>query len=335
MNKILLIGSLPPPIGGVTIHIDRFFNTYLNNSVFELAILDIKKKTIFTKNKRIKKLINIIMFFLSSKLIHIHISNDYIKLLFALLSKLMIKKVVYTHHNSIVRNKFIFKLIYKLCDKIILVNDKEIDKVFVDNKKTEVIPAFLPPYKFDDLPEKLNIEIKKYDKLISTNCYMYNLISGKHVYGFDLIIDAFYKLAQEKKIYNTLLILLDPSNTTKQFVDKLLEKKDFYTNKVLLLTEKIDFVSLVKKSDITIRATRTDGDSLSVRESLYFDIPIVCSDVTIRPKGAIIFKNNDSYDLAVKILNQIGRNDISEYQNIDYGKKVIDLYQRIINGENV
>lgn len=305
MTRILLLGTIPPPIGGVTIHLDRFFNLFKDSRVFELSILDLKKKTLFIKNRKIRSFFKILIYFMKINIVHIHISNNYIKVFFAFISKLLFKKVIYTHHNSLVKNKFIFKVMFKLCDRIILVNDKEISANLIIAEKTEVIPAFLPPYKIEKLPYTLEEEIKKFDKVISTNCYLYNLINSKHVYGFDLIIEAFSNLSRKGQIKNTLLVLVDPSSTTKEFVNSLLEGKDFKTNKVLHVTDKVDFIALVKRSDITIRATRTDGDSLSIRESLYFNIPIIASDVTIRPEGTVLFKSDDSGDLEDKILELI------------------------------
>lgn len=329
MTKVLLLGSIPPPIGGVTIHIDRFFNLFKDNSKIELSVLDIKKKTLFLKDSQIKNLFGIIVYFIKVKIVHIHISNDTVKLFFALISKLMLKKVIYTHHNSLVKNRFIFKLMYKICDKVILVNDKEILEDLIVKSKTKVIPAFLPPYQFEDLPKALEDEIKAFDTIISTNCYLYNLIDGKHVYGFDLIIEAFHNLSKNKKIKNTLLVLVDPSDTTKEFVDSLVKNKIFGTNKILHITQKSDFVSLVKKSDITIRATRTDGDSLSIRESLYFNIPIIASDITVRPEGTITFKSDDSIDLENKILKVLKNKEKLEYEHIDYGTQIINLYKEL------
>lgn len=331
MVKVLLLGSLPTPIGGVTIHIDRFFNLFKDNTKFELSVLDIKKKTLFLKNSQIKSFLGILIYFLKTKMVHIHISNDTIKLFFALLSKLMLKKVIYTHHNSLARNRFVFKMMYKICDKVILVNDKEISKDLIVKNKTKVIPAFLTPYQIENLPQALEDEIKAFNTVISTNCYLYNLIGGKHVYGFDLIIEAFYNLSKNKKIKNTILVLVDPSNTTKDFVDSLIKKKDFNTNKIFHVSNKINFVSLVKKSDITIRATRTDGDSLSIRESLYFNVPIIASDVTVRPIGTITFKNDDSVDLEKKILNVLENREIFKYEHIDYGQKVLDVYSEVLS----
>ena len=78
MYKILLIGSTPPPIGGVTIHIDRFLNLYNENCKFNISVFDVKKKMLFQNNN---KRGGIFLFFFLSRIIHIHISNDYVKLL--------------------------------------------------------------------------------------------------------------------------------------------------------------------------------------------------------------------------------------------------------------
>lgn len=330
MNKIIMIGTIPPPIGGVTIHVDRFLNLF-DEKEYEIGIFDIKKHALHRKdkNKSTNNIFSILKFFFSSKVVHVHISNN-LKLLISLVSKLFLKKVIYTHHNSIVRNKFVFKLMYKLCNKVILVNDQEIDNALIIEDKTKVIPAFLPPYKFEDLPKSLEEEVDNYNSVISTNCYLYNLYNGKHVYGFDLIINAFYNLSKAKRIENTLLVLVDPSATTKEYVGNLLTGLNFNTNKVLHIMEKIDFVSLVKKSTLTIRATRTDGDSLSIRESLYFGIPIIASDVTTRPEGTIIFKNEDVEDLENNIKLVLEEKDNFEYEDINYGNKIIQQYQEIL-----
>jgi len=330
MHKILLIGSTPPPIGGITIHIDRFFNLYNKNGRFEISVFDLKKKVIFQNNNKITNIFKIVLLFFSSKVFHIHVSNDFVKLLFALIGRILFKKVVYTQHNCMVRNKLAFKFMYKLCNKVILVNYKGIDKSLINFNKTEVIPAFLPPYRFDKLPNNLESEIKKYNRIISTNCYFYALINGKHIYGFDLIIRAFYKLSEERKIQNTLLVLVDPSNTTREFVHDLLKQKNFQSNKIFLINNQLDFVSLIKKSDITIRATRTDGDSLSIRESLYCNVPIICSDVVERPEGVVMFNNDDSDDLSDKIFNTLNSKSIFKYKNIDYGKKILDIYDELV-----
>ena len=329
MNNVLLIGTIPPPIGGISVHLDRFLYLY-DGGHFKLSLLDMKKRKLFSNMKSTKSIIYILKIFLAAKIIHIHVSNNYIKTVVALLSKLFLKKVIYTHHNSIVNNRGIFRLMYRVCDQIILVNDKEIDNKLVINSKTEVIPAFLPPYNLERLPSELEQNINSYSRVISTNCYLYNLYKGKHVYGFDVIVNAFYNLSKLKKVENTLLVLVDPSGTTEVFVNDLLEGLNFGTNKVLYIPKRVDFVSLVKKSSLTIRATRTDGDSISVRESLYFGVPIIASDVTERPEGTITFKNEDVEDLSKTIVSTLSMKEKVNYRNLDYGEMVIKSYDNVL-----
>lgn len=329
MIKVLLVGSLPPPIGGVSTHLGRFLSLYKVTNVFRFAVLDIKKKSLFLGDTVVRNPLSVSSFFLNARVIHIHISNDYAKLFIALASKLLAKKVIYTHHNSIVKNKTIFKIMYKISDKVILVNSREINKNLIIKKKTELIPAFIPPCQFQELPKSLNYEISKFNKVISTNCFSFSLFDGNHTYGFDLVVDAFYRLSQKGQIENTLLVMVDPSATTSEFVSTLLDGKQFGTNKVLYIAENIDFSSLISKSDITIRATRTDGDSLSVRESLYLNVPIVASDATVRPKGTIIFQSDNSVDLGNKILEALGNKESFKYAQIDYGRRILALYCRV------
>ena len=328
MTKVLLMGTMPPPTGGVTIHIDRFL--HYEQDMCHLAVLDIKKQTLFFRDKKIKSILGIVRYFLSTSIVHIHISNK-TKIMMALVARIFFKKVVYTHHNSRIKNKIEWKLINMLSHKIILVNDKSIDKQMIHPKKTTIIPAFLPPQNMEKLPIYILDTLSKYDSIISTNCSIFTLYENKDLYGFDLIVDAFYNLCQTNKLDNTLLVLVDPSGTAKTHVETLTEKRDFGANEILYINEKIDFVSLLKMSSLTIRATRTDGDSISIRESLYFNVPIIASDVTWRPEGTIIFENENIEDLENKIFDTLKNKNKFKYDNENYAQKIIDLYKEILD----
>jgi len=77
MNKFLLIGSMPPPIGGVTIYIDRFLNFY-DDEKYQIAVFDIKKRKLFKKEKYTKNIFTIFFYYITARIIHIHIiENNY------------------------------------------------------------------------------------------------------------------------------------------------------------------------------------------------------------------------------------------------------------------
>ena len=50
-----------------------------------------------------------------------------------------------------------------------------------------------------------------------------------------------------------------------------------------------------------LQALRRNGDSVALREALWFKIPSVASDCVKRPKDAIVFKNCDINDFSIKV----------------------------------
>ncbi|HFU76187.1 MAG TPA: glycosyltransferase family 1 protein [Arcobacter sp.] len=332
MYKVLLIGVTPPPIGGVSMHIQRFVEQFHAKKEFHLDALDLKKKKLYREKKKLT-LFQIIKVLYKSDIIHLHISNN-LKVLIALLGKVFGKKVIYTHHNIRVKSLLWFKLLMLFVDRLILVNDNDIDKKVIIHYDYELIPAFLPSNDETKLPKELEIQLDSYEFVVSTNCFELTFINGKDLYGFDLCIEAFKNLVETQNIRNTVLILVDPSNSSREYVTQLLE--NFVSSngcKVLFIGEKLNFNRLVEKSDIVLRATRSDGDSLTVREALYLNVPIIASDVTIRPQGTICFKHEDINDLAKHIdfvLNKSDKLLIEDYENINYGDKILEVYQSLL-----
>jgi glycogen(starch) synthase len=53
---------------------------------------------------------------------------------------------------------------------------------------------------------------------------------------------------------------------------------------------------------VFVRATRADGDALSVREALGLGSRVVASDVGHRPPGCLLFRSGDAGDLAERMV---------------------------------
>jgi glycosyltransferase involved in cell wall biosynthesis len=70
---------------------------------------------------------------------------------------------------------------------------------------------------------------------------------------------------------------------------------------VLVQRDLPDFVSVMKRSDVFLRSTLVDGDSISVREALFLGVPAVVSDTPFRPQGVILFRKSDAQDMAEKL----------------------------------
>jgi hypothetical protein len=60
-------------------------------------------------------------------------------------------------------------------------------------------------------------------------------------------------------------------------------------------------LDLMSRSQIFLRPTFQDGDSISVREALALGVPVVASRIGSRPPGTILFHPGDLQDLLSKV----------------------------------
>ena len=294
-NMILQFAKIPPPIGGVTIHVKRLVDSLQKESDIKVNVLD------YSKEKNPFKILNMIF---SSKIIHIHVSNKKIRVLFLSLFKICFKKVIITYHGKYdFKNTMdIFSL--KYCDAAIVLNEYSYKsaKKKISTQKIFQIGAFIPPdiSKINPLQtilkEKVD-ELKRNFKIIlCTNASNYIIDpSGSEVYMGSELLNFFIQNN------NLALIFSDPSNNyTKHFEQVNIE----IPRNVLIINQPHDFINIIKSSNGLIRATTMDGDSLSIKESLYYGIPVFATDVVDRPKGVILFSKiselNDKIELIKK-----------------------------------
>jgi len=276
-NRILIIGKIPPPTGGVTIHVSRIIDK-LNSEKINYTFETLKATNIFGVIKSI----------LLHDKIHLHASNPYVHFLISIFSKITGKKLILTLHAEYGQHKIKIKNLLestalKFSTIPVVLNLKSFNLVKLVNKNTVLDSAYIKPLYNTQLPENLEslITQKKmqFNKVFCTNAYnrVFDVI-GKELYGIDEIVELF-----EKSKY--LLIVCDPSGAYSEYYINR-ELKNTY-----LINYPIDFVSLLVKTDGFIRNTTTDGDSISVHEALFNNIPVYCTNVVDRPDNVILYKN--------------------------------------------
>jgi glycosyltransferase involved in cell wall biosynthesis len=60
-------------------------------------------------------------------------------------------------------------------------------------------------------------------------------------------------------------------------------------------------LNAIKSSDVLLRTTRYDGDSVAVREALYFGVPVIATDNGMRPPGPTLIPIGDREELLTAI----------------------------------
>lgn len=317
-NNILILSSTPETagIGGVTIHTERLLK-WLKIKNFIVNFCDYKKEPLLQQ----------LILISQHKIIHIHASNPYLRLYYILLCKFLSKKSILTIHGNIGRFGLLKnecdKLAIKLCSIPITINESSYNKAILWNKSTILESAFIPPYEDGYLPSNIINYITeqklKGKTIFVTNASANNLDKlGNEIYGINFLINFF------KSQINSILIISDPSG---EYYRK-------YTNidfeNIRFVTETHSFFALIKHSDIVIRATSTDGDSISIREAIYAHKKVIATDCVDRPKQVVLFKYNDSESLshAITITNNI--TILNENSGNDTVSHIINIYNKLI-----
>lgn len=295
MKKIILIiGKTPPPIGGVTIHTARLMN-WLEKDNIPFHFL----------NLNFKNLLSIPFALKNYSCIHVHSSNPWVRLYFMILSRLFGKYGIVTIHGDLYRFKsklknWLDKKSIQLADKPIVLNERS----FVLAKKlkahTEMISSFIPP---DISREHLSLTCirhihkmhEKYDILFCTNAFNLSYDkNGNEIYGITELINFF-------RIHTQFgLIFSDPSSAYK---NAFKERNFEIPENVYIINGNHSFYKVMELCDASIRNTTTDGDSISVKESLYLDKITFSTDVVSRPRGCITYKKGNLNDI-LRFVNQ-------------------------------
>ncbi|WP_151743752.1 glycosyltransferase [Acinetobacter calcoaceticus] len=320
MDKIYFIGKLPSPIGGVTVFnqrkLEQLTNSFPN---VNFVLIEPNKKNLF----------KILLVLRSKSIKHLSASNFLLILLASFLAKY--QTVIFYDHNSSRHfssltnwKKNIYLNFFLKCKNIMLVNAhlKENYKIFNRfqdiNDKFETVSAFLPPakaelkdilYTYD--PKLLDLyktTLKNQQrKIILTSAFQPNLdAKGADIYTLDSLIDIFAKLAPKyKNDYFLIAIASYPETSFSQEIRaKVRSLTGKYDNLLFLENEK-KIWPLLEVTKLFIRATTTDGDSVSLREALYFGAPVLASDVVPRPDNVMLF-NLEKDDLSQKIDEYLG-----------------------------
>lgn len=310
-KKILLVGPLPPPNGGVSIHIKRFARLIEND--FDVDYVDesciIKRKYFNLRSYRLPQYLKRVQ---RTDLMFIHSGTRLLIVFHLMAAKLFRKKIILTVHGYPIKKKnfftYIDSLFYSLADHIIVVNSYILDRVSLPFNKAIIKNAFLPPFMEDEHDLSLHltewlIRRKSLGKIIiCANAFQLRIFNSQDLYGLDMCIEVADNLIKKglpvSFVFN--VSSLDKNRDLYEKYQNIIKERDLNKD-FLLINEELSFVKLITYSDIVLRPTNTDGDALTIREALYFNKSVIASDIVPRPTGTILFKSRDIIDLEVKI----------------------------------
>lgn len=312
-KRIGVLGNYPPPLGGVSVHIQRVMDALKtqHNTVYH-----------FDTSKRGNSIVYCIklFFFLICKrldIVYYH-TIDLNRTLYECRFLLWMKKYlnyrfVVVEHNCrylYTKNKS-YKKKFNACmqrvDQLVLIGHSTwqsyIKNRIIVPKCTTIESAFLPPdVRFEcaiiaTYQTESDIFLTNHSPIIMANAFQLSMLDGKDLYGIDLCIQSLIELKKEFPRIGLLIVMAQLGD--KKYYDHLQQEIAIndLTDNVCFVIGKQELWPLLKKADLFVRPTLSDGESVSVQEALYFSIPVVASDAVSRPPQATIFASGDAQDL--------------------------------------
>lgn len=298
--KILLIGPQPPPHGGISVHVAGI-ERRLSNAGVRCRVLDTTKIS-----NRLRFAITLLGFAVRGWRLDLHTNghnrNSWILAWLCGMAGRIGRGSVLTLHSGMApqyvssatgaHRSFLAKTC-RLYQRMVCVSPEiaaAVASLGVSEHRIQVTPAFIgsepAPVTLDP---QLAAWIEQRQPLLSTALFF------RPEYGFDLLIDAVARLRERHPDIGCVVM-----GSGEDFQKARARVAEAELEDHVLLAGDLDHdtcLALMSASDVFVRPTLEDGDSISVREALELKVPVVASRVGTRPPGAILFHPGDVEDL--------------------------------------
>lgn len=313
----LIIGKLPEQnnIGGVVIFVSRL-----------LASSDFLKtnKYKFYSTSHYHP-VSLLLAIYKSSFVHFNGSEPFSIFFIALICKIFQKRLILSIHGEVGRHSFFLNILEILAIKLSykpVVGIGSITKAIAANQDSVVVPSFIKPLiKKDPVVDQVFSLLSNNPRkmIYCTNANKIAFHKKQEIYGISHLIEYFLHQT------DSILIVADTSGSyTKQF-------KDLVAKNIIFINRDVDFSYLIHRSDCFIRFTSTDGDSLSVMESIFLNTPVIATNCIRRPDPCILCEYGDlgSLDIAIKSIQKNGMTNMSQ-ADIQSAEKYYDqLYREL------
>jgi len=184
-------------------------------------------------------------------------------------------------------------LVCWLYTRVICVSDGIRDAIVslgLPAHRTEIVPAWLRTERSEvSLDPSILAWMGRHQPLLSTALFF------RPEYGFDLLATAVARLHLRYPLVGCIVM---GAGEQREQAERKIHETGLEENVLLLGDVDHDAcLALIAASDVFVRPTLEDGDSISVREALSLGVPVVASRIGTRPAGTILFQPGDMEEM--------------------------------------
>jgi len=330
-NKIAIFGPYPPPLGGISVHIQRMQNflkeakiehTIFNHSMHEeLDVISTKKNPFWYLRFLLMK---------EYSLFHFHQFFNFHFWYYYLFLKLNKTPFIISIHSERLLddtrklNKVNFWFLKRLKNvNVISVSKSLHERLLTLNLKSTYLPAYVKPTAI----KRKNIE-KDGRILFLFSTWKIDKKLSEDIYNVPLI---FRFLKNNKQKFKMLFMIGNKDGSDLKYLNKLIDEFKLLDDVYLLFNESL--IDYIHNCEFLVRTNKSDGYGVSLQESMDLGVPAIASNVCQRPKGTVLFEDNDIDDLSNSIFKTINTNRdilLSKKEELNYHLELIELYNSFL-----
>jgi hypothetical protein len=333
--NFLLIGTLPEPKGGISVHMQRLRGLMQSVGWTVRVVHEGRRPRSDAVNLRRGAVVRYFKALIWADCVHVHTSNVWLRLGHALLARTLRRRLAVTFHSGRETGVELIaaRLAARLADTPIYVSKAVAHHIGVEGL---VQPAFLPPDEGEwGVPCAVDVWIadqKAEGRLVITsNAPFLAQHASQDLYGLDTLIALFADSVIADR-FSCLFV-----------VSSIEGREDYLVNcqhqiaaggladRFNIISGTYSFPGICKVSDVFVRATNTDGDAVSVREALAMGRRVIASDCAERPANVELFRTRDVEDLK-RVLLEL---PVAPVPYTDTSPEaLVALYRRALGGQD-
>ncbi len=350
MADLAVIGSIPPPFGGLTTHVQRLLPLLHDRGIsFQaynaVSSAEHQPDVISVAAHRHTWLIR---FLATCEESAIFLLTDRIGVwcLAVVAAYFRGKRVAVRLRNSVlidITNKggwlaAMANFAIRSMDLVVCVNEELVEYALatgIEPDKVIHVPGFLPPTERCKDRRLVSDAVWRFlngkNPVIAANGKI-RVYEGVDLYGLDLLIELLSRLKPDFPEIGLIFCFWEHSDREEESLNRLRDEAGRLglDESVYFNTETGVFLPVLAEATVFIRPTATDGDANSVREALSLGIPVIASDVVSRPKGCKLHENRSIDHLEAVTRRALAENlERAKSQAVhvdDETLKRIDLY---------
>jgi glycosyltransferase involved in cell wall biosynthesis len=354
-RTIAIVGRIPPPYGGVTVHLFRLL-ARLRAEEIPFRFFDLEGRSdphngILPASRGLGLLRQLGDG--RHACIHFHASNPGLVLLAGLLRTWRGRPIAFTLHGEGILHlcehghrlyRALLPRVLRKADHVFAINPTSPAKLLAHGVSADRITwtaAYLPPTPQESqaaVPEPIASFLEAHQQVVACQGSFGAMHSGQDIYRFDLIAHSLARLRLEFPALGAITLISRNFSSAHRDEVLSLRKRLGLEEHWLIHEVPAPAVPVYARASLFLRPTETEGDSLSVRECLDLSVPVVASDAAARPEGCVLFRRGDLDDLCLRTADLLrdlpqASASLADLPRIDYALSVLSYYRSVLGTE--